>query len=238
MKVGRKPWLIFFVLLLAALLFYFQQIQKEKYEGLELIPERTEDIPLYSGLEADSPVYKINGDHWRQVMEFYEKELPQNGWSLIMQQASPDSNEDGAGFISNWEKKGTDWVLSISGSYFKNMDQTEVTYDKRVPIKAMKWVESEVSEVCINEQPDRSEDCFKMTDRKIISQIGEMINEAPDAGSQQHLYREKSTIEFGGLTITVYYDLDEGIYFVSDKGTKWMKPEKEFFELTRISKEY
>jgi hypothetical protein len=238
LKVGRMPWLIVFVLLFAAILIYFQQNQKEKYEGLDLIPERTDDIPLYKGLEADSPVYKIEGNHWSEVMKFYEEELPQNGWSLIMQQASSDSNEDGAGFTSSWEKKGTDWALAFSGSYFINMDQTEVTFDRTVPIKAAKWVESEVPDVCINEQPDRSDDCFKLTDEKIISQIREMINEAPEAGNQQLLYKEKSIIKFGALIITVYYDLDNGIYLVSEKGTKWMKPEKEFFELTRISKEY
>ncbi|CAM4017866.1 hypothetical protein [Mesobacillus thioparans] len=238
MKFLRIPGLILFILLFAAIFVYFQHMRTEKYEGLDLIPERTEDIPLYSGLEADSPVYKIKGDHWDEILNFYEHALPQNGWNLIMKQASSDPAEDGAGFISNWEKEGRKWVLSISASYFRNTDQTEVTFDKTEPLKAAKWINSDVPEVCINEQPERSEDCFKMTDRKTIDRIGEMINQAPEAGGHQLFYKNKSTIEFGDLKIMVYYDLEKGIYFVSDKGTKWMKPEREFFELTRISKEY
>jgi hypothetical protein len=238
LKLGKWVWLILCILVIVFLIGYFQQKQQEKYKGLELIPEQTEDIPLFHGLKAESPVYKIKGNHWADIMHFYEKELPKKGWRELMIQASPDSAEDGAGFISTWEKDGTNWVLSISGGYFVAADQTEIIFDKREALKAMKWIETDVSEICINEQPDRSDDCFALTDKKAIEGISEFINSAPEAEKQPVYYNEKSVIDFRTIKITVYYDLEKGIYFVSDRGTKWMKPEREFFELTRISKEY
>lgn len=238
MKSGKWVWLFLFILLIGSLIGYSQQKQQEKYKGLDLIPEQTADIPLYRGLKPDSPVYKIKGDHWADIMNFYEKELQEKGWSQLMVQASQDSAEDGAGFISNWEKEGTNWILSISGGYFKATDQTEVIFEKREALKAMKWIETDVSQICINEQPDRSDDCFALTDKQAIERISELINTAPEAENQQVYYNEKSVLNFRSFKITVYYDLEKGIFFVSDRGTKWMEPEREFFELTRISKEY
>ncbi|WP_226641898.1 hypothetical protein [Mesobacillus subterraneus] len=238
MKLGKWAWLILCIVLIVFLIGYLQQKQQEKYKGLELIPEQTEDIPLYTGLKPESPVYKIKGDYWADIMHFYEKELPKKGWSEVMIQASQNSDEDGAGFISNWEKKGTSWVLSISGGYFQASDQTEVIFEKRKPLKSIKWVETDVTEVCVNEQPDRTDDCFSLTDQQVIKRIIELINSAPEAENQQIYYNEKSVIDFRTFKITVYYDLEKGIYLVSERGTKWMKPEREFFQLTRISKEY
>ncbi|MBT2683427.1 hypothetical protein [Bacillus sp. ISL-37] len=238
MKLWKLALLIIIILLLVGGYFYFQKKQEEKYHGLTIIPERTTDIPLYSGLKPASPVYITEGDHWEEILHFYKKELPKNGWTLRMSQASSDTMEDGAGFISYWEKDNTPWVLSISTAYFKNSNQTEVVFDKSERLNAAPWIDTEVSEICINEQPDRSDDCFIMTDSQAIEQIVSLINGAIESDPQQAYYNGKSVIDFGSITIDVYYDLEKGIYFVSDKGAKWMKPEREFFELTRISKEY
>lgn len=238
MKLGQMKCFILFLLLVAVIIGYYQQKQQEKHAGLDLVPEQTKDIPLYPGLEAESPMYKIKGNHWAEIMQFYEEELPENGWSRIMVQESKDSAEDGAGFLSQWEKKGTTWVLSISGGYFKASDETEVIFKKTKPLKAIKWIETDLSGICINEQPDRSDDCYQMTDKQTIEKVSQLINSAPEAESDPIYYNDKSVINFGALTVTVYYDLEKGIYFVSDRGAKWMKPEREFFELTRISKEY
>ncbi|WLR56981.1 hypothetical protein LC048_08985 [Mesobacillus subterraneus] len=229
---------IIFILILAGGFFYVQKKQEKKYHGLTIIPERTTDIPLYSGLKPASPVYVTDGDHWEEIYHFYEKELPKNGWSMRMSQASSNSKEDGAGFISYWEKENKSWLLSISGGYFKSSNQTEVIFDKRKKLKADSWLDKEVSEICINEQPDRSAECFRMTDRQSIEEIVNLINGALETESKQVYYNGKSVIDFGTITIDVYYDFEQGIYFVSDKGIKWMKPEREFFELTKISKEY
>lgn len=238
MKFWKLALLSLIILLLVGGIFYFQKKQEEKYNGLSIIPERTTDIPLYSGLKPASPVYTAKGDHWEEIMHFYENELPKNGWSLTMLQASPDNMKDGAGFTSYWKKENTPWELSIRAAYFKNMNQTEVVFDKIDGLQADTWVDREVSEICINEQPDHTEECYKMTDKQTIGQIVSLINGALEADDQKFYYNGKSVIDFGSITIDVYYDLDKGIYFVSDKGAKWMKPEKEFFELTRISKEY
>ncbi|ESU33860.1 hypothetical protein G3A_04260 [Bacillus sp. 17376] len=238
MKFWKLALLIIIILLLIGGLFYFQKKQEEKYHGLPIIPERTTDIPLYKGLKPDSPVYITKGNHWEEIFHFYENELPKNGWSLRMSQASSDNNEDGAGFISYWEKDNTPWVLSISAAYFKNSNKTEVGFDKSDRLNAAPWIDTEVSEICINEQPDRSDECFRMTDRQTIEQIVNLINGAIVAEQQQVYYNGKSVIDFGSIIIDVYYDLEKGIYFVSDNGIKWMKPEREFFELTKISKEY
>lgn len=238
MKFGKTGVLILIILSFFGGLFYFQIKQEEKYEGLAIIPERTEDIPLYSELKPASPIYRAEGDQWEEIKQFYEKELPNNGWRLIMSQSSATNTEDGAGFTSFWKKDNTSWVLSISAAYYKNLNQTEVVFDKREGLRADRWIEMEVSEICINEQPDRSDECFKMKDKQVIGQVISMINGALEADRQQVYYTGKSVIDFGSLKVDVYYDLEEGIYFVSDRGAKWMKPEKEFFELTKISKEY
>jgi hypothetical protein len=238
LKFWKLSLLILIILLLAGGVYYFQKKQEERYDGLAIIPERTMDIPLYSGLKPASPVYTTEGDHWEEIKQFYEKELPENGWSLMMSQASTDHTEDGAGYNSFWEKENTPWILSIRAAYYKNSNQTEVVFDKRERMDADIWIDTEVSGICINEQPDRSDECFRMTDRQIIEQTIDLINSAIEADPQQGYYNGKSMIDFGSITIDVYYDLEKGIYFVSDKGVKWMKPEKEFFELTRISKEY
>jgi prolyl-tRNA synthetase len=238
LKFWKYALILFIILFLAGGFFYFQKKQEEKYIGFSIIPERTEDIPLYSGLEPASPVYTTEGDHWEEIMHFYENELPNNEWSLAMLQASSDKTEDGAGFISYWEKEDTPWVLTISAAYYKNSNITEVVFDKREQTKSIKWIGNEVSEVCINEQPDRSVDCFKITEKQTIEKIIAMINDSLEADAEPVFYNEKSVIDFGSISIDVYYDLEKGIYFVSDQGVSWMKPEREFFELTRISKEY
>lgn len=225
------------ILLIVGGVFYFQKKQEEKYNGLPIIPEHTTDIPLYSGLKPASPVYTTEGDHWQEIKSFYERELPENGWSLTMSQVSSDTTEDGAGFTSYWKKESTPWVLSVSAAYFKNLNQTEVVFDKREQLKAVSWIDGEVSEICINEQPDRSDECYKMNDKQTIERIISFVNRAIETDEQIH-YNGKSVIDFGSIKMDVYYDLEKGIYFVSDKGAKWMKPENEFFELTKISKEY
>lgn len=238
MKVSRIAVILFILSLVTASFFYFQKKQEVKYEGFSFIPEKSEDVPLYSGLKPDSPVYTIKGDHWVEIMRFYKTELSRNGWEEKLLQASQDSSDDGAGFISSWVKEGSEWELSIRAAYFKNGNQTEVLFDKRKRQEAVKWIETEPQEICINEQPDRSDECFKITDKQVISRIVGLINGAFEAEVQQIPYNGKSVIDFGSFKIDVYYDLEKGIYFVSEKGTKWMKPEKEFFELSRISKEY
>lgn len=235
----RTLLVIFSLLLVAGGFFIFQKERDERYAGQSFIPERSKDVPLYKGLSPEgSPEYVIEGDHWEEILAFYKKVLPENGWEEVYIQSSDNHNEDGAGFMSSWHKKGQQWELYIGAGYFRNQNQTEVIFDKRERMTASAWIEKQPESICINEQPERSKDCFKITDKKTISEIISLINGAFDQNKEWTPYEGKSTIEAGSFLIEVYYDLDKGIYLVSDKGTKWMKPEKEFFESTRISKEY
>lgn len=231
--------IVIFLFFLAAGLFFYQQEREARYKGQSFIPERSEDVPLYAGLKPDgSPEYIIEGNHWEEILNFYKKKLPENGWEADYIQKTDVPSEDGAGFISRWTKLGEKSELWIGAGYFQNLNQTEVIFDKHQSVSASVWIEDIPNEICINEQPDRSNDCFKMTDQSAIHQIAEMVNNAINLEKEPMSLDGKSTIEFGSLQIDVYYDLEKGIYLVSEKGKKIMKPEKEFFELTRISKEY
>lgn len=239
MKNKHIFFIVISILLLAGGVFVYFTERQERYDGLSFIPEKSDDVPLYEGLKPNgAPGYFISGDHWQNIMAFYQTVLPKNGWTEVFVQSSKNSSEDGAGFISAWQKEGQDWELTINAAYFENSNRTDVTFDKTDRIITSKWIENQPDELCINEQPDRGDDCFPITDQHTIGEIIGLINGAMDWTKGQMLYDGKSLITAGSLNIQVFYDLEKGIYLVSDKGTKWMKPEKEFFELTRISKEY
>lgn len=236
----KRIAIIFSILLLVSAGFYiFQKEREERYNGQTIVPEHSKDVPLYKGLKPDgNPEYVIQGDHWEEILDYYKKTLPEYGWHEVFIQVSDLEAGDGSGFISTWEKEGQSWDLYINAGYFMNTNQTEVVFDKRKRMTSTAWIENQPVSICINEQPERSKDCFEMKDDETITKIIRMVNEAFDWNTEVYPYEGRSTIEFGTLQVEVYYDLEKGIYFVSDKGTKWMKPEKEFFETTRISKEY
>jgi hypothetical protein len=237
-NLKKTAIVVIFIMIFAGGFYIYQKENEKRYNGMNFIPEHSKDVPLFKGLKPESTEYTIDGEYWEEILSFYKRELPEHGWKEISIHSSPDSSEDGAGFMSIWQKEGQKWELTINASYFHNDNQTEVIFDKREKISATNWIENEPVEICINEQPDRSEECFKMTNQQTISKIIELVNGAIDWNKERTPYNGVSMIDFGSISVEVYYELDKGIYFVSDKGTKWMKPEKEFFELTRISKEY
>lgn len=68
-----------------------------------------------------------------------------------------------------------------------------------------------------------------------IQQIVGFINKAMD-WEEEVLQREKSSvIVFGDMDIKILYENEKEIYFQSEKGTKLMKPEPDFFKLTNLS---
>lgn len=230
----------FLSFLLAAGGWYFYQMEREeRYNGMSIVPERTKDIPLYEGLKpGGGPSYVIEGQHWQEILDYYKVVLPENGWTDTFIQASNSAEKDGAGFMSTWKKPGQDWELSIDAGYFQQDNMTKVIFDKRNILTASKWIKETPEEICINEQPDRSDECFKLTDKQSIKEIVELVNDGFDWEKERIPYLGKSTILLDAFRVEVFYDLEKGIYLVSEKGTKWMKPEPEFFMLTRISKEY
>ena len=239
MKLKYFTVLLIPFFILAGGFLYYYEVYFAKYKGMTFIPEQSDNVPLYDGLEPDgNRVYIIAGNHWKEIISFYQTELQKTGWNEVYVQSSESPYEDGAGFISAWEKDGQEWGLSIQAGYYEQTNQTEVLFDKSDKWISSVWYQEIPESICINEQPERGQECFELTDQAAITQIIELINGAMDWNEEQVPYSGKSEIYIDSGALKIFYNLEKGIYIVSDQGTKWMKPEKEFFELTRISKEY
>ncbi|HAQ07615.1 MAG TPA: hypothetical protein DCR24_08885 [Bacillus bacterium] len=230
----------FLSFLLAAGGVYFYQMEKEaRYNGMSIVPERTKDIPLFNGLQpGGGPSYMIEGRHWEEILNYYKEVLPENGWTEVFIHASSNLEEDGAGFMSTWIKPGQNWELAIDAGYFKQNNRTQVIFDKKSISTATEWIKESPKEICIKFKVEVYYECIKLTDTHSNKQIAELVNSALDWEKERIPYSGKSMIDIDSFKVEVYYDLEKGIYLVSNKGTKWMKPEQEFFMLTRISKEY
>ncbi|ALC83750.1 MULTISPECIES: hypothetical protein [Bacillus] len=66
-----------------------------------------------------------------------------------------------------------------------------------------------------------------------MEEITRFINEATDWNKDIEPRNESKVIELGNLEIKVLFESDKEIYLQSEKGTKMMKPEHEFFELLK-----
>lgn len=132
--MGRKKWTIFgavIALLVAGAGFIYSKITDDTYEGMSIIPEQHDDIPLFEGLEPTENLYFINGDRWKDIYDFYLKKLPELGWNneyLHSALNDTDPENDWEGFDSQWTKEGFDGELHIGASYDKSDEQTHSTY--------------------------------------------------------------------------------------------------------------
>jgi hypothetical protein len=79
--------------LLAAGGWVYKYVTNETYEGMSIIPEDHEDIPLFNGLEPRRDDYVIEGDHWEDIYAFYMKKLPGKGWKLRHKGSAMDGND-------------------------------------------------------------------------------------------------------------------------------------------------
>jgi hypothetical protein len=124
------------VLLTAGGLFEYLKLTDDTYEGMSIIPEEHDDIPLYDGLEPTRSHYVIEGNHWKDIYNFYFEKLPELGWKNEYVQTALDDNDpendEWAGFYSRWTKVGFNGKLSIGSSYNKFDTQTEVNFDDRL----------------------------------------------------------------------------------------------------------
>ncbi len=112
-------------------------------------------------------------------------------------------------------------------------NQTKVIFDKYPIYNSTIWVDSIPSSICIY-QTISDDKCYKIQDKSQIEEIVHFINDAND-WDKEVLPREKtSVISIGDLEVKVLYESDKEIYFQSEKGTKIMKPEPDFFKLTTI----
>lgn len=232
----KIKWLIIcitIILLMAVGWFTFQKVTDDTYEGMSIIPEQHKDIPLYKGLKPTRHEYVMKGNHWKDIYDFYSKELPKYGWYVEYEQSSSNENNDAAGFMSRWRKKGLDWELSIGGSYFKMNNQTEVIFDKTPIYHATTWFDKMPTNICIYQSPS-DDSCSEINDKAQIEAIIRLINDAMDWDEQVFPREKTSVIDTGDLEIKVLYENEKEIYLQSEKGTKIMKPEPEFFKLTKL----
>ncbi|WP_053367921.1 hypothetical protein [Bacillus sp. FJAT-27245] len=176
----------------------YQKATDNTYEGMSIIPEQHDDIPLFKGLEPDQSQYAIEGDRWQEISDYYSKKLPKLGWSNVYMQTALDDDDpenDWGGFYSRWKKSGFDGELSVYGSYNEFDDQTEVMFDKTPIVHVSTWIKTVPESICIYKSPtDRS--CTEINDKEQIQQLVNFINEAPDWDKKALPHKKESIIDF------------------------------------------
>lgn len=238
-EMKKINWLIFVVILvlIAVGCYVYQKITDDTYEGMSIIPENHEDIPIFEGLKPTESVYVIEGNHWIEIYEFYFKELPKLGWNVEYEGSALNDNDpdnDWGGFHSGWRKDGFDGELVISAHFNQDEEQTVVIFDKTPINNATTWISDIPESICIY-QSINDEKCSEIQDKIKIRQIASFINDAIDWNEKILPRGKSSVIDFGDMNIKVLYENEKEIYFQSEKGTKIMKPEPDFFRITNIS---
>lgn len=124
--------------------FVYHKISDDTYEGMSIIPEQHKDIPVFKGLKPTRNHYVSPGNQWKDIYNFYLKELPTLGWKMEHEDSAlndNDSKNDWSGFHSRWRKEGFDGELWISASYNQFEDNTEVIFDKTPIHGSTAWME-------------------------------------------------------------------------------------------------
>ncbi|MBT2687220.1 hypothetical protein J7I93_03375 [Bacillus sp. ISL-47] len=242
MKNTKMLLLLALTVLLAAGGWGYLYITNETYEGMSIIPEKHDDIPLYKGLEPRCDDYVMDGNHWENIYAFYMEELPANGWRLRYKGSALDDHDpanDWAGFMSSWTKDGFEGELSLSAGYFQTENQTEVRFDHYIPPENTPW-NIQPASICVYKDP-LDQDCTLIKDQNDINEIINFINlEAYDTNRFEHQekYGTLAFLNESGediLRISVHYIKENQMLFLqSEKGEKEMKPIPEFFEVTGL----
>ncbi|MGP4080823.1 hypothetical protein ACTWQL_12965 [Pseudalkalibacillus sp. R45] len=236
-----KKWIAGLVALLVVSSGYFAygKMTDDTYEGMSIVPENRNDLPLYKGLEPNRNSYTIKGDHWRDVYKFYLEELPEEGWVLENDDSALDDTDvenDWSGFRSIWIKDGFDGELNLTAYYDQHNDLTDVNFDKTRRHISTEWIGTNPETICIYEKVDDQE-CRDIEDEESIEEIVHLINSSMDWNDAIETREKKSLLEVGGLKVEVHYESDNEVYFRSHKGIKIMKPESEFFGHAKLSVE-
>ncbi|MBT2695855.1 hypothetical protein J7E79_00130 [Bacillus sp. ISL-40] len=106
-------------------------------------------------------------------------------------------------------------------------------FDKTPIFNSTTWINNVPESICIY-QSSTDEKCSEIKDEIKIEKIVGFINEAIDWNEEVSPREKTSVIDFGDMSIKVQYENEKEIYFQSEKGTKLMKPEPDFFELTNL----
>ncbi|WP_160723430.1 hypothetical protein [Bacillus sp. USDA818B3_A] len=238
--MNKIKWFLvgtFTILLISGGWLGYLKMTDDTYEGMSIIPEQQDDIPLFKGLEPNENHYVIEGDHWKEIYDFYFKKLPKHGWENQYVQSALDDNDpenDWGGFDSSWTKKGFEGELSISASYDRSDQQTKIIFDQNPIYHSSIWIDKVPESICIYKNSTDT-DCIVLKDKAKIQKIAGIINNAIDWDEKALPLEKESTMDFGEINIMVIYEREKEIYFKSEKGVKYAKPEPEFFKLTNLS---
>ncbi|PLR78130.1 hypothetical protein CU633_06310 [Bacillus sp. V3-13] len=232
----RNSWfiLLFIAVIALTIWFFYLKVIDNRHAGMSIIPEQEDDIPLFEGLEPNEHDYVLAGNRVNDIYDFYERELPKNGWK-VSQKPILEMNQDNheSSFYSQWKKSGFDGELSVSAHYNKQEGRTEVVFDKTPIHTFTTWITKIPDHICIyGNSPN--EECTEINDKDTINEIVYFINHAIDWDKKASSREKISEIDFGNLKVNVSFGADRAIYLQSDKGTKYMKPEREFLELLNI----
>ncbi|MGM0750800.1 MAG: hypothetical protein ACQET6_02655 [Bacillota bacterium] len=232
----NKKWLYYLILTFLVILswYFYQRMTDRTYEGMTIIPEEHDDIPLYEGLEPTMSNYKMKGDHWMGIYDFYLEELPKLGWEVSELDSAIDEHapeNDWGGFYSSWRKVGFDGELSISSHFNQGEGYTEVIFDKHPIFYSSVWMEATPKSACVYVDTG-NESCRTINDKETIQSLVDFINDGIDWDDQSTEPRSsKKTYLFDDLKVEVLYEGDKEIYIKSDKGIKVVKPESEFLKI-------
>ncbi|MCP8615956.1 hypothetical protein [Salirhabdus salicampi] len=218
------------IILIVAGWMTYDKATDDTYEGMSIIPEEHEDIPLYDGLKPTQSDYVIKGNQWRDIYHFYTSELPSLGWKATYHQTAlddDDASNDWAGFYTRWEKEGFDGEISVSASYIESTEETEVRFNHMTAVQYTTWFEKVPDDICVGK--DRNH-CVEVTDEEIIEFLVSYINHASDSSKVPKKRENAVSIDIDNTFVTIHYEEDEIIYIESSKGIKTMKPETEFIE--------
>jgi hypothetical protein len=221
MKKAYLLWIALIILVVIGFIVY-QKIKDDPYEGMSVIPEQRKDIGLYKKLELKDGHYVVKKNHLKEIHKFYLKNLQKSGWELEYDEVFK------SGFMSRWTKPNQG-KLNISGGYSHNDNQTEVRFDLYFPPAATKWFSINPSKVEVMNANKVTKKIIK--NKKQINQLINFIDKDAYDTKEQSLGDFFRYLKIDNLEIKIYYKKNNPIYFVSEKGTKMMKPEKEIIDL-------
>ncbi|AQQ52601.1 hypothetical protein [Planococcus lenghuensis] len=218
---------------IAAAWLGYSRLTDDTYEGMSIIPEEHEDIPLYEGLEPQEHQYTLQGNEWQEVRGFYLDTFPGLGWRLVHEESAlddPDVSNDSSGFMTRWRKDGFDGELWISGGYNQFDDKTEIIFDQTQIRTQSVWLEEAPDSICIY-QTEEDDHCSRTEDPDIIRVLTDFVNAGNDWEDAADLSEELAVIDFGTLEVKVAQPEGGDVFLQSTEGVKTMKPEPEFLKL-------
>lgn len=222
----KRFWLYTCLVVFVLGIIGYQKLTDDTYDGMSVIPEKRKDIGLYKGLEPRQSDYVMKGNHWKKIYNYYLKNLPKYGW--VLEHKESNENESIPGGVASWIKEGQG-ELDIITSYFPQEDQTQVIFDLRKIILYSKWISIVPKHIEVYDENNNK--LKEIVNEDQINQIQNFINDEAYDTQNQPSGKLLRKLHINELEIAVYQSGYDPIYFVSDKGTKMMKPEGEFLRL-------